>query len=86
VSAKPAGQILDPGDSVLAALGHDIRGAEPAGQLLPRRQARAPRGFSHVLRTLAREGDPGGSAPSAGIGPALHVSSVLSRVGKLARR
>jgi glycosyltransferase involved in cell wall biosynthesis len=37
-----------------------------------RRQARAPRGFSHVLRALAREPEPGGSAPSApaGIGPA----------------
>ena len=37
-----------------------------------RRQARAPRGFSHVLRALAREPDSGVSVPPApaGIGPA----------------
>ena len=37
-----------------------------------RRQARAPRGFSHLLRTLAREPNPGGASPSAeaGIGSA----------------
>jgi glycosyltransferase involved in cell wall biosynthesis len=36
-----------------------------------RRQARAPRGFSHLLRTLARESGPGGAPPAAaGIGPA----------------
>ncbi len=41
-------------------------------QTSARRQARAPRGFSHVLRTLAREPDSGRSAPPApaGIGPA----------------
>jgi glycosyltransferase involved in cell wall biosynthesis len=41
-------------------------------QTSARRRARAPRGFSHALRVLAREPDSGGSAPSApaGIGPA----------------
>jgi glycosyltransferase involved in cell wall biosynthesis len=41
-------------------------------QTSARRQARAPRGFSHVLRALAREPDPGGDSLSAqaGIGTA----------------
>ncbi|HEY2268236.1 MAG TPA: glycosyltransferase [Streptosporangiaceae bacterium] len=39
-----------------------------------RRQARAPRGFGHLLRTLAREPGPGGtSSAPAGIGPAGQV-------------
>lgn len=55
--------------------------AEAGGQVLQasditvetsaRRQARAPRGFSHLLRTLARDSGPGGaSSAAAGIGPA----------------
>ncbi|MGH3178790.1 MAG: glycosyltransferase [Streptosporangiaceae bacterium] len=45
-----------------------------------RRQARAPRGFSHVLRTLAREsGGEGGSTPAT-VGPARHVLPGRPRV------
>jgi hypothetical protein len=33
---RPPGEVLDPGGAVVAALGHDVSGAELAGQLLPR--------------------------------------------------
>jgi Glycosyl transferase family 2 len=57
-------------------------------QTSARRQARAPRGFSHALRTLAREPDPGGSAPSAPAGNRVGLTHVTCppAVRKAARR
>ena len=49
-----------------------LRAGDITVETSSRRHARAPRGFSHVLRALAREPDSGGSGPPApaGIRPA----------------
>jgi glycosyltransferase involved in cell wall biosynthesis len=55
--------------------GRVLRAGDVTVQTSARRQARAPRGFSHVLRALSREPASGGSAPA----PARHVLSVRPR-------
>jgi len=47
-----------------------------------RRAARAPRGFSHLLRALAREPDAGSASATAGSRPAWHVLPPPRRVGE----
>jgi glycosyltransferase involved in cell wall biosynthesis len=49
--------------AVTEAGGRVLRAGDVTVQTSARRQARAPRGFSHVLRALSREPAAGGSAP-----------------------
>lgn len=61
--------------AVTEAGGRVLRAGDVTVETSARRQARAPRGFSHVLRALSREPASGGGAPT----PARHVLSVRSR-------
>jgi glycosyltransferase involved in cell wall biosynthesis len=58
--------------AVTEAGGRVLRAGDVTVETSARRQARAPRGFSHVLRALSREPSSGGSAPA----PTRHVLSV----------
>jgi hypothetical protein len=61
--------------------GRVLRAGDITVQTSARRRARAPRGFSHVLRALSREPASGGSAPSApaAIGPASGAAACSDR-------
>jgi glycosyltransferase involved in cell wall biosynthesis len=61
--------------AVTEAGGRVLRAGDVTVETSARRQARAPRGFSHVLRVLSREPVSGGSAPA----PARHVLPVRPR-------